>query len=160
MRYFFLAILILVSSCKAPEIYRVEYSPASHHPVKIRPAQIQPSESAFAGSDSCRECHGNIYNKWQKTAHSRELTEQNFLMPPHQGDCSRCHSTSAVEKRVGCEACHGPRAEHVVNPKKYEPVECRICDIQRMCIQCHIRRIDPDFDPLRGWLTIDHGKDN
>jgi hypothetical protein len=152
------AVIIASSACKVPEVQRVEYSPSSKYPVQLKPAQTGFFETTFAGSDSCRECHLNIYSKWILTSHSRELKAEEYESPPHEGNCTRCHSTSSYEKRVGCEACHGPRSDHVRSPQQTEPVDCRICDIQKMCIQCHVRVIDSNFDPGRAWKMIDHGK--
>ena len=73
--------------------------------------------------------------------------------------CDGCHSVnydlrtkSVTEWNVGCEACHGPGREHVldpvadtvVNPARLDPV--RATDI---CIQCHSQG-QPHGNPIDG----------
>jgi DmsE family decaheme c-type cytochrome len=53
-----------------------------------------PASSKHVGAETCKTCHEEIYNGWEKTPHWK--TTQN-KEPSHQG----------------CEGCHGPGADHV-----------------------------------------------
>ena len=62
------------------------------------PVAIAPSSdgSKYVGTETCKTCHEDIYNAWEKTPHWK--TTLNKEAPPsHQG----------------CEGCHGPGADHV-----------------------------------------------
>ncbi len=64
-----------------------------------------------------------------------------------------------TENRVGCEACHGPRAVHAETQELAPSTDCTLCDIRKECIKCHNRSIDPGFDAVDDWKIINHGKD-
>ena len=58
-------------------------------------------------------------------------------------ECGYCHATgtnykerSFVEFNIGCEACHGPSADHAKSPKKVKAVIDRKSE---NCSRCHIR---------------------
>lgn len=58
-------------------------------------------------------------------------------------ECGYCHATGTnyqertfVEFNIGCEACHGPSADHAKNPKKVKAVIDRTSE---NCGRCHIR---------------------
>jgi len=58
-------------------------------------------------------------------------------------ECGNCHATGAnykertfVEFNIGCEACHGPSADHAKSPKKVKAV---IDTHTENCSRCHIR---------------------
>ncbi|HET7440521.1 MAG TPA: DmsE family decaheme c-type cytochrome [Terriglobales bacterium] len=57
---------------------------------KSRPAV--ENDSQYAGSESCRGCHEDLY-------------KQGFKATPH--------SKTTLKGQRGCESCHGPGAEHV-----------------------------------------------
>jgi DmsE family decaheme c-type cytochrome len=62
------------------------------------PAVHEPSSSAskYVGAEICKTCHEEIYNGWEKSPHWKTTLNKDAA-PSHQG----------------CEACHGPAAEHV-----------------------------------------------
>lgn len=62
----------------------------------VAPAAAQ--EVGYVGEAVCLECHEDDVAEFQKTPHAHVLNEKN--------------GRSALMKR-GCEACHGPGAEHV-----------------------------------------------
>jgi DmsE family decaheme c-type cytochrome len=55
------------------------------------PAPVAPS-AQYAGSDACKTCHEDLYNK-------------NFETTPH--------FKTTLKGGHGCESCHGPGSEHV-----------------------------------------------
>ena len=59
------------------------------------PASAPSSEgSKYVGTETCKTCHEDIYNAWEKTPHWKTTLNKE---PSHQG----------------CEGCHGPGAAHV-----------------------------------------------
>jgi len=80
-------------------------------------------------------------------------------------DCAGCHGTGVrlepmgagrpprvvqAEPAIGCEACHGPCAQHArdeKNPRLIEPISLKKLSPQRqtdVCGQCHARGKDPE----------------
>lgn len=55
--------------------------------------------SGYAGAETCKTCHEDLYNGWEKTPHWK-TTLNTRGGPSHQG----------------CEACHGPGLAHTQNP--------------------------------------------
>jgi DmsE family decaheme c-type cytochrome len=62
---------------------------------------IRPDDPAlYVGSDTCKTCHADIYDNFQRTAHFATTSESKLDSQKGPG----WH---------GCEACHGPGKEHV-----------------------------------------------
>src|ERR1700723_2648532 len=55
-----------------------------------------PETSKYVGAETCKTCHEEIYNSWEKTPHWKTTLDTKGG-PSHQG----------------CEGCHGPGADHV-----------------------------------------------
>ncbi|MCD4654543.1 cytochrome c family protein [bacterium] len=125
-------------------------------PLDIRPGYARLKADENAGSKVCKDCHSSIYQQWLTTPHAIVRDTEMAENPPHKGSCRRCHGQ--IEQFIGCEACHGPRAMHASNPEKSVPQDCVICSVQKYCIQCHNRSIDPDFNAADSWEMVDHGK--
>ncbi len=97
-----------------------------------------PELVAFMGGKSCRSCHLQEYEHWEKTGHAvafRTLVAKNKASDP---TCLPCHTTGygsfrdprARFENVQCEACHGPAEAHPDPRKdleKAEEHECRVC---------------------------------
>lgn len=49
----------------------------------------------YAGADTCKTCHEEIYDAWEKTPHWKTMLNK------------------GTQSKRGCEGCHGPGAEHV-----------------------------------------------
>src|SRR5580658_4891755 len=58
-------------------------------------AQSAPA-SDYVGSETCKACHEDIYDSWEKTPHWKTTLD-----------------TKGGPSRQGCESCHGPGAAHV-----------------------------------------------
>ncbi len=55
---------------------------------------LSSDASKYVGAETCKTCHEDIYNAWEKTPHWKTTLNKE---PSHQG----------------CEGCHGPGADHV-----------------------------------------------
>lgn len=98
---------------------------------------IGNESSGYMGSDSCTDCHTDIYDSWKASRHASIFTPSDS-----SPECMECHITGinnpdrpSGENFVGCEACHGPGQEHIAdggNPDKV--VSSSSADI---CGRCH-----------------------
>lgn len=94
----------------------------------------------YAGSETCKTCHEEIYNNLQKTPHFAVETG----------------ARRGWEKK-SCEACHGPGAKHaesasaddIRNPAKLTPGE-----VDRTCLTCHLNQ-----NTSGGRIASGHAKD-
>lgn len=146
----------LLAACCLQEIPTESPQISSGPPPDLRASDSSPD--SFIGSRPCRQCHAGIYRSWERSPHSHGLSESARSTPPHKGSCDRCHTTGGIEEGVGCEACHGPRSAHIGTRSGRQSVDCGLCEIQKQCIQCHNRSIDPGFDAGDDWSRIDHGR--
>jgi hypothetical protein len=149
--------LLLASGCAAPGA-----SPPPVGAVVLLPAPAGPG-AAFVGTDACRGCHPAEYARWRATAHAGDhagLAPSDRSLPA----CLRCHVTGYREPRgfgsgasapdlaaVGCEACHGPGADHARSrhPELVPTAtggDCPPCEINRICRLCHTPERSPGFD--------------
>jgi predicted CXXCH cytochrome family protein len=113
-------------------------------------------ETGYAGSESCADCHANIYNQWSLTRHARA-----FSAPVFQRDwsdvgqdvtCLECHTTGYIpesgtyaEEGVTCESCHGPfQPNHPDTPMPVTPNA-------ELCATCHKTTTDE-------WRASVHGQ--
>lgn len=151
---FLIMLFMTVNGCRPSRVPAASSRATESRPVDLVEA-VKP-KGGFVGSSECRSCHSEIHDRWRMSPHAAGLTADNRKLPPHQGSCDRCHQTADIENFVGCEACHGPREDHVVSPVAVQAA-CRLCDIRKQCIQCHNRYIDPEFDAGSDWRRIDHG---
>lgn len=125
------------------------------------------SESAFqfAGSNSCRECHGRDCNALQDSGHTKAwktLEAKRFHVDPY---CQQCHTTgygmaqgfvsarrSQDRVNVGCESCHGPSSLHVKDQAERTPWKAG-----DQCVRCHDAENSPSFDYAVYWAKVRHG---
>ena len=82
--------------------------------------------SSFAGSESCKVCHEDIYN--------------GFATSPH-------HVVDTDAKRGwqgrGCEACHGNAKEHTEGPSAdniRNPAKLSAAAADKLCLTCHLNQ--------------------
>jgi hypothetical protein len=115
----------------------------------------------FVGATACRRCHEEAFAFWRGTRHAaslRSLGEQGA----RNAVCLRCHATGFGDPlgyrgaepelgMVGCEACHGPGADHAFS--RYPELvptaagsDCPPCEANRVCRGCHTPERSPSFD--------------
>jgi DmsE family decaheme c-type cytochrome len=80
--------------------------------------------SDYVGSETCKTCHEDIYNSWEKTPHWKTTLDTKGG-PSHQG----------------CESCHGPGAAHVAGggdvTKIFTFQKASTKEINDRCMTCH-----------------------
>ncbi len=84
----------------------------------------EKSASAYVGSETCKTCHEDVYQAWEKTPHWKTTLNKEGG-PSHQG----------------CEGCHGPGAEHVAGggdvTKIYTFKDASRQETSARCLTCH-----------------------
>ena len=78
----------------------------------------------YVGSETCKACHEDIYNSWEKTPHWKTTLDTKGG-PSHQG----------------CESCHGPGSAHVEGggdiTKIFVFKNHSTKEINQRCLTCH-----------------------
>jgi hypothetical protein len=121
----------------------------------------------YGSTKACGFCHKQQVAQWQTTDHAhayatlkRKKQEKNpaclgchvmgFLQPGGTRDIVMVESGFA---EVGCEACHGPSAEHVRSLDKKKGTSRKVDPI--ICLGCHTPDQNvADFDPVAAMKEI------
>jgi hypothetical protein len=127
-------------------------------------------EAAFAGNESCRECHANAFPVWHKSNHARAYRTLVDVGRQYDLGCIGCHVTGngqpggvcRIDKvngreHVGCESCHGPGSLHVKEPGSGDILAK---PVKTDCVRCHDPENSPHFELatyLRQILGPGHG---
>lgn len=111
---------------------------------------------SYTGSDSCRNCHEQIYLAWNQTGHASSYQTLEKRDQNNNVNCVFCHVTGVDKntaylssslpetlKSVGCEACHGPGRNHAADPLLARPA---ITPDSGLCTQCHNPERDDNFN--------------
>ena len=136
---------------------------AAESPVAESASPLSRPVNAYAGSVRCRECHPGLYEHWRGTGHAESVRTLAATGEEQDPSCLRCHATgfgsltgyggtaeAAGLAGVGCEACHGPSADHAgsaypgVVPSGWDG-SCQGCEVSRVCRRCHTGRHSPGF---------------
>jgi hypothetical protein len=116
------------------------------------------TQSAYAGAEACKDCHGPVYAAWSRTKHANALSK---LQAANRegGTCIGCHVTGSPEMiaaegsspshpNVQCEACHGPARSHVDAAVAGDAGNARTARIEeRTCVRCH-NETSPHYKPF------------
>lgn len=82
---------------------------------------------AYVGTPVCLKCHIDFARRWAALDHSKKMVDP-----------------ALPRERSGCEACHGPGAEHVTGRRKtivrWEHLE--LADRSKTCLQCHQGKVE------------------
>ena len=143
-------------------------------------------------NDACMACHPDAFKVWKSSDHAKAyLTLVNKAKRPSNRqfdpECIVCHTVGFayedgfedVQKtplltNVGCESCHGPCSEHVLNPNdkawhkvinpwKYMPKSANPRQkMEDMCITCHDHENDVNWKGANAfdkkWEFVKHYK--
>jgi hypothetical protein len=110
--------------------YLAKYPQAAHmHEVAILGigGKVAPH---YVGTESCKGCHSDAYDKWKHTPHSLAYKtledDRNPSLKQYDPECIVCHTVgfgyktgfrnevaTPKLKNVGCESCHGPGSGHI-----------------------------------------------
>ena len=107
----FLGIFVVLSSGIGPPVFAQSSSSA----------QSKPPE--YVGAETCKTCHEDIYNGWEKSPHWKQTLKEGGIA------------------KHGCEDCHGAGAAHVADPADtstlflFEKASAK--DINARCLTCH-----------------------
>jgi len=86
-------------------------------------AQSGPT-SDYVGAETCKTCHEDVYNSWEKTPHWKTTLD-----------------TKGGPSRQGCESCHGPGAAHVAGggdvTKIFTFKKASTKEVNERCMTCH-----------------------
>jgi hypothetical protein len=111
----------------------------------------------YAGAESCRDCHGEIYRQWsdnsshavatsRETFHAfKEIVNENPLLSRSMDEsmCYACHGPKEANEGVSCETCHGPVIAGVsiqeTHERKYKPQRARM-KVADFCAPCHTQK--------------------
>ena len=114
--------LLMVLLGGAPAIAR--QNTTSTQNAKSSAASSSQASSDYVGSETCKACHGDIYNSWEKTPHWKTTLDTKGG-PSHQG----------------CEGCHGPGAAHVAGGGDVTKIfifkDHSAKEIDDLCMTCH-----------------------
>jgi DmsE family decaheme c-type cytochrome len=79
--------------------------------------------AAYAGSESCKTCHEEVYKSWEKGPHWKQTLKEGGIA------------------KHGCEDCHGAGAAHVADPADTSTLflfgKASAKDINTRCETCH-----------------------
>ncbi len=89
--------------------------------------KVSGKPAAFAPAESCKDCHEDIWNAFEKTKHGNAKDPR------------------APASKEGCQTCHGPMAEHVdagggketVNRRFGKDSPLTANEKSAVCLQCH-----------------------
>jgi 2',3'-cyclic-nucleotide 2'-phosphodiesterase (5'-nucleotidase family) len=125
--------------------------------------------SHYAGSESCNLCHADIADAWAASRHAEAMDSLTRKSRQNDPECLSCHVTGMENRAsagfvqvskdhpmagVQCEACHGPGADHLRNPEKFNMQSVT----ENTCTRCHTQFKDPEFDFSRDLFKVNHGR--
>jgi DmsE family decaheme c-type cytochrome len=88
------------------------------------PASKDANQAQYVGAETCKTCHEDVYDGWEKTPHWKTTLDTKGG-PSHQG----------------CEGCHGPGSEHIANPVDKSKIfifpNASTKEINDRCLTCH-----------------------
>ena len=132
----------------------------------LQAPKFEMAEGEYAGPDSCAACHRKAFATWRTSKHADAFATLLETGDDRDPECVRCHvvdyhrqggfdPVSVTPVNVQCEACHGPSAAHVAEPKLKTP-RGKPSDVD--CRACHDLANSPYYDWGKYWPEIQHGK--
>ena len=117
--------------------------------------------------ESCKDCHSEAYDVWQKTGHAKAyetLVKRSRQFDP---DCLSCHTVRFEQpggftmdlqqkelRNVQCDTCHGDSTAHLEDPGNPHPNKPGV----ETCLKCHTEYRCPEFEKnySQEWEKIKH----
>ena len=83
-----------------------------------------PKDADFVGSETCKTCHEELYNGWEKGPHWKQTYKEGGI------------------GKHGCEDCHGPGSAHVAGGGDVTKIfvfnkDHSTKEINNRCLTCH-----------------------
>ncbi len=147
---------------------------------RVAPRVVQIRQK-YAGAQSCRSCHMEIFDRWLDTKHANAMAALEQKGMEFDPECVRCHSTGFRKSsgfismkrtprlaNVQCEQCHGAGHLHLLYRQKGEAAVASLgpVSVERAknygkvritaCLECHTVERDDDFSYEEGDLTGIH----
>src|SRR5208282_4912580 len=100
------------------------YAQSQAPPQSKTPAVAPPSASQYAGAETCKTCHEEIYNGWEKSPHWKQTYKEGGIA------------------KHGCEDCHGPGSAHVAGGGDVTKIfiftkDHSTKEVNARCMTCH-----------------------
>ncbi len=112
-----------------------------------------PDSLEYIGSESCKVCHEDEYEKWSSNIHAHAYAILEREGSQFDPECAICHvvgmdyesgfiseQKTGHLKNVGCENCHGPGSEHIKTGGIVG-----FTDTKSACIDCHTPEHSGDY---------------
>jgi hypothetical protein len=121
----------------------------------------------YGSTKACGYCHEKAVKQWETTSHATALATLKRGKRDRDKACLGCHVMGFLQPggtrdwvmvadgfaNVGCEACHGPSAEHVRSVDKKLGTSRKVDPIT--CLGCHTPDQNlSDFDPAASMKEI------
>lgn len=136
------------------------------------PLPVDDGDPFYVGQNECRDCHAQAYDFWEGTAHATAVETLERRDKQFDQNCIGCHVDGWEEPggsvlgnieyeaklgdrtfdkdlhEVGCESCHGPGSNHLLDPldDQGEPQHIIRRPGEQECTQCHVPDHSPTFD--------------
>ncbi len=136
------------------------------------PLPVDDGEPFFVGQNECRDCHAQAHDFWENTSHASAVETLEVRNKQYDQNCIGCHVDGWEEPggsvlgsieyeaeiggrtftkdlhEVGCESCHGPGSNHLLDPLDGDgnPQHINRKPGPQQCTQCHVPDHSPTFD--------------
>lgn len=135
----FLAFTIIFTVCVLFGGFLTQSQTASAAAAK---SSYEQSDGQYAGPETCKTCHEELYDTWQSTRHAQAFSspifQRDWVAEGSDFSCLECHTTgynssnsSYSHEGVTCESCHGPFQPG--HPESLMPVT----PDAELCSSCH-----------------------
>ena len=124
--------------------------PEGGAPISAAPGQPKSIDELIMwyDSSSCKECHSEIYEAWEKSHHARSLMGLNdlvFLGPIlRRGHLAVKHPRDATRRNFPCFKCHLPQAMNAADPVFQQIARAILANDKKVlrklninCLVCH-----------------------
>lgn len=136
------------------------------------PLPVDDGDPFFVGQARCQDCHAAAHDFWENTSHASAVETLEVRHKQFDQNCIGCHVDGweqpggsvlgSIEyeaelggetftkdlHEVGCESCHGPGSNHLLNPldDDGQPHNIVRSPGEQQCTQCHVPEHSPTFD--------------